>query len=77
MEHLHQWLIDAKCEKTPNATNFQKVVTIVQVDFCDGTLAEEIMWHTVVLVPKRASRYFRGVGLVEVFWKSVTSLLNR
>ena len=34
------------------------------------------MWQTVVLIPK-GRRYFRGVGLVEVLWKAVASLLNR
>ena len=35
------------------------------------------MWQTVVLIPKGLSRYFRLIGLVEVLWKKVTSLLNR
>ena len=35
------------------------------------------MWQTVVLIPKGLSIYFRLIGLVEVLWKKVTSLLNR
>ena len=43
---------------------------------CDGTLAKDIMYQTVVLIPKGASRNFRGIGMVEVLWKTVTSLMN-
>ena len=35
------------------------------------------MWQTVVLIPKGTSGDFRGIGLAEVLWKTVTSLLNR
>ena len=34
------------------------------------------MWHTVVLIPKGVSGQFRGIVLVEVLWKAITSLLN-
>ena len=33
------------------------------------------MWKTVVLIPKGKGD-FRGIGLVEVLWKTITSLLN-
>ena len=39
-EHLRQWLIATTWDDTPDATNFQKVVAIVQETFRDGTLAE-------------------------------------
>ena len=43
---------------------------------CDGTLAKDIMYQTVVLIPKGASRNFRGIVMVELLWKTVTSLMN-
>ena len=49
----------------------------MQAQLRDGTLSEESTWQTVVLIPKGASRDFRGFGLVELLWKSFTSLLNR
>ena len=40
-EHLRQCLIAATWDNTPDATNWLKVVSIVQSEFCDGTLVEE------------------------------------
>ena len=39
-EHLHQWLIAATRDDSPDANNLQKVVDIVQSAFCDERLAE-------------------------------------
>ena len=75
-EHLRQWLIDSTWDNTPDATNWLKVVAIIQEGFHDGTLSKECMWETVVLITKGESRDFRGVGLVEVLWNTFTSLLN-
>ena len=76
VEHIHQWLIDATWYKIPDTTNCKKVIAIVQAEFHDGTLAEDSMWHTVFPITKGASGDFRAIGLVEVLWKAVTSLLN-
>ena len=35
------------------------------------------MWQTVVLIPNDTSGELRGIRLVEVIWKTVTSLMNR
>ena len=35
------------------------------------------MWQTVVLIPNDTSGELRGIRLVEVIWKIVTSLMNR
>ena len=75
-EHLRQWLVYYTQDNSRDATNWQKVVAIVQEAFRDGALDEEITWQKVVLIPKGASIEFRGIGLVEVLWKAVTSLLN-
>ena len=75
-EHLRQWLIAATRDNSPDATNCLKVFTIVQAAFRDGILAEDFMWKTVVLLTKGKGG-FRGIGLVEVLWKAVASLLNR
>ena len=34
------------------------------------------MWQTFVLIPKGNNGNFRGIGLVEVIWKTMSSLLN-
>ena len=75
-EHLRQWLIDETRDNSPDATNWMKVVAIVQAAFQDGTLAEEFMCKTVILITKRKGG-FQGIGLIEVLCKSIVSLLNR
>ena len=57
-------MIAATLDDIPDANNCLKVVAIVQAAFRDGTLYEESMWQTVVLVPKEASVDFRGIGMV-------------
>ena len=47
--------------------HWRKVVGIVKATFYNGTLSDNIMWHTAVLIPKGDDRDFGGVGLVEVF----------
>ena len=66
-EHLHQWMIAATRDDLPDATNWLKVVSIIQSSFQDGTLAEEFTWQTVVLITK-VGGYFWGIGLIEVLW---------
>ena len=51
-EHLRQWMIAATRDASPDATNWLKVVAIVQAEFQDGALAEECMWQTVILILK-------------------------
>ena len=40
-------------------------------------MASESTCHKVVIITKGSSRYFWGIGLVEVLWKDFTSLLNQ
>ena len=58
------------------ASNWGRVVDIVQTAFMEGRLVEENMWQAVVLTPKGEMEY-RVIGLVEVMWKLVASVLNR
>ena len=64
-ERLHQWLIAAMRDDAPDATNWLKVVAIVQAVCRDGTLAEECMHHTVVLITKRARGLLGGLEIVD------------
>ena len=49
----------------------------MQEEFPDGTLAEECTSQTVTLIFKDTSGEFKRIKLVDVLWKTVTSLLNR
>ena len=74
-EHLRQWLIATTRDNSPDATNWQKVVAILQTAFPEGTLAKECTWNTGVLITK-GKRDLRGIRLVKFFWKAVASLLK-
>ena len=76
-EHLCKWLGETTWEEAPDATNWQRVVAIMQADFHDMTLSDKSMCHMVVLIPRGDGRDFQGIGTVEVLLKTVTGLLNR
>ena len=75
-EHLRQRLIATTWEDIPDATNWLKVVAIVQAALFDGMLDGESKRQTVDLIPKGKIGDFREIGLVEVMWKTATNLLN-
>ena len=64
-------------EEAPYATHWKKVVSIFQTAFRDETLADDSICQTVVIILKGDGRYFWGIELVEVLWKTATGLLNR
>ena len=64
-EHLCQWLIPATRDDAPDVTNWLKVVAIVQAAYRDGTLEEECMQQTVVLIPKREGGLPGGLEIVD------------
>ena len=70
-EYLWQWLVAMTQDDSPDATNWLKVDAIVHAEFYDGTLEKECTRQTVVLIE------FPCIGLIEVLWKAVASLLNR
>ena len=49
---------------------------LVQHAFETGNLPAELVWATVVLLPKGGGQ-FRGIGLLESLWKVITSIMNR
>ena len=64
-EHLRQWLIAATRDDAPDATNWLKVVAIVQAAYRDGTLVEECTQQTVVLIPTREGGLPGGLEIVD------------
>ena len=48
VEHLRQWLRDVTRVYKPDNTHWRKVVVIVQMEFRDGTLINDITWKMAV-----------------------------
>ena len=56
--------------------NWEQLVDLVHTVFKDSTLPIDCTWNMVVLLMKGNGNY-RGVGIVEVFWKTISGLINR
>ena len=54
-EHLRHWLKESREMETPYATNWMKVVDLVQTTFQDGQISEEATFRVVFLIPKGGS----------------------
>ena len=57
--------VEIRGDTSTEASNWEILVELVQKAFEEGRLAEEAMWHAVVLITKGKKDY-RGIGLVEV-----------
>ena len=76
-ENLCKWLGYAAQKDNPDDTHWIKVVEIFQAKFRDGNISNKITRNMVVMITEGKSRYFRGVGLVEVLCKFITGLLKQ
>ena len=70
VEHLCQWLVASTRDDSPDATNWHKVVAIVQAAFRDGAISDECTCNTVMFIPK-GKRDFQGIGLVGVLLQAL------
>ena len=75
-EQLKAWLEAAQREKNPDPTKWNRVVGLVQACFTKQALPSQMVWSTVVLIPKGGGG-FRGIGLLELIWKVIESIANR
>ena len=71
-DHLKDWLAAARREETPDSTNWDTLVELVQHVFDTGNLPEDMAWSTMVLLPKGGGGGF-GVSdswiLCGNFWR--------
>ena len=75
-EHIWAWLRASNRKDLPYPLKWDMDIGLIQAAFREGDLAEECAWKTVVPIPK-GNGNFRGIGLVEILWKTVTGILNR
>jgi hypothetical protein len=73
-EHLKGWLARAHLEEG-DSSNWLRLVELVQLAFRTGELPDQMAWSVMVLLPKGGGDY-RGIGLVEVIWKLIASIIN-
>ena len=51
------------------------MVRLIQNNFKDGVVPEEVAWSTMILFMKGRGEYW-GIGLVEVVWKVCATVVN-
>ena len=73
-EHLKVWLEVAEADP-PDVMHWQQVMQIVRHAFLYGEMPAEMCWSILAVIPKGAGEY-RGIGLQEVLWKVVSSIIN-
>ena len=59
----------------PNLTGWEKLVTLVQHMWDHSNLPTENIWNILVFIPK-VNAYTWGVGLIEVLWKFVETVIR-
>ena len=75
-EHLKEWVKEAYREEHPYQGNWNRVVDLIQTCFRERRVPTQMLWSTVVLLPKGNGDY-RGIGLLEISWKVIKSIINR
>ena len=51
------------------------MVSMEQLKLREGRLPEELIWTTMILLPKEKDKY-RVIVFVEVIWKMITTIIN-
>jgi hypothetical protein len=74
-EHFNEWLAAVYKEENPDSSRWDKFVELVKHIFETGQMPEEASWCVLVLIPKY-SRGSRGICLLEVVLKFVSSIIN-
>ena len=74
-EHLQSWLAAVTHEERPDTENWGRVVDIIQAYFWGFMLTTEFTWKMLLLITQ-GNGEFRGVGPVEVLWKSLFGVIN-
>jgi hypothetical protein len=75
-EDIKTWLKLATRKNNPILTKWDALVQLVQHCFSSsGNLPEELTWAVLVILPK-TNGGFRGIGLLEVIWKIISSIIQ-
>ena len=79
-EHIKQWLREMIEEeeqgKAGLGNKWRLFIELVQIVWAEGEIPQQMGWMTVVLLPKGGGD-FRGIGLLEPFWKVIEVLMDQ
>ena len=63
-------------DEHPYQGNRDRVVDLIQICFWEQQVPTQMLWSTVVLLPKGNGNY-QGIGLLEMSWKVIESIINQ
>ena len=59
-----------------NGDNWRNLVSLIQIIWDTGEIPQQMVWMVVVLLPKGGGNY-RGIWLLEPFWKSIEVIMDK
>jgi hypothetical protein len=71
-EDLKRWYTNREGQPEP----WEKLVSIIQTTFHTGEIPFVIPHCILALIPKSDSSQMRGIGLMEIIWKTITKIMN-
>ena len=77
VEDMRKWLEMEREMTNPQPEAWNNLVEIVQEAFRTGKIPEALTNAVLVLIPKNEVNQFRGIGLLEVVWKLIASIINK
>jgi hypothetical protein len=75
-DHIKDWYAAAKRKEQPDTSKWDAFVRLLQHVYTTGEIPAQMAWSTVVLLPK-SDGGVRGIGLLEVTWKVLSSLVDK
>jgi hypothetical protein len=77
VEHLQKWKAEAKESNDLEKKDvWRRVVPLVEMAFTDQPLPRSFGVGILVLIPKGVPDQYRGIALLEVIYKLVSSIIN-
>jgi hypothetical protein len=76
LEHMKEWLAAAIMEADTDTQRWSVFVELIQHIFRTSQLHTKISWSVLVLIPKGGGGGCRAIGLLEVVWKDVCSIID-
>jgi hypothetical protein len=74
-DHLKDWLAAAEARENPDTTRWDLLVRLLQHVYATGNIPTSLTYAVVVLLPKSDGGH-RGIGLLEVIWKVLMSVID-
>ena len=78
VEHLRQWMKGATQPKNPTfVEEWEKILRLVEMAFTGENIPAAFCNGILVLIPKDVPDEYRGIALLEVLYKLISSIINR